>query len=522
VSGLQPVHVRVTDAATGKPTPCRVRFADAEGKYYAPYGRLTEFATGPGNDVGGNLQAHELDADGRIVRKNFAYIDGGCEIALPPGRIDVAICKGPEFTPIQDSINLLAGKLALRFELRRWSDIRQQRWIPGDSGCHFLSPHAALLDGAGEDLSIVNLLVCGKAIKDEQGWFDDPATQWSYPNMLAFSGQQPAVSHQDCMVVVNTLNTHPTLGWLALLNCHRVVFPLGFGRRRTEADFDDWTLADWCDQCHRKRGLVVWANANQPKCGELYGEALAELILGKVDAIEAANFSVFDENPWKIDWYGLLNCGLHVPLAGGSGKLDNVVPLGCVRTYARLLPDQLPSYQNWIEAIRAGRTFATNGPLLSFSVEGQDPGATINVSNHRPIRILADARSTTPFEVLEIVVNGTVAAQQSASGTPSTAHLEAEINMPEGGWVAARCRGKAWVQGYFGGQRIYAHTSPVYIRVAGQRPHVDQTALRSFLNHLHRMAGWVDTQGRFENDAQRQRLRKVFEDAIEVLNKRAD
>ena len=40
---LQTVHVRVNDA-TGQPTPVRVRFTDDDGVYYAPLGRLTDFA----------------------------------------------------------------------------------------------------------------------------------------------------------------------------------------------------------------------------------------------------------------------------------------------------------------------------------------------------------------------------------------------------------------------------------------------------------------------------------------------
>ena len=64
-----PVHIRVNDAATGQPTPCRVRFTDDDGRYYAPLGRLTEFTTGWGEDVGSNL---------RLGDKQFAYIDGSC------------------------------------------------------------------------------------------------------------------------------------------------------------------------------------------------------------------------------------------------------------------------------------------------------------------------------------------------------------------------------------------------------------------------------------------------------------
>ena len=52
---MHTVHVRVNDVSTGKPTACRVRFTDTEGQYYAPLGRLTEFATQDNENVGGNL-----------------------------------------------------------------------------------------------------------------------------------------------------------------------------------------------------------------------------------------------------------------------------------------------------------------------------------------------------------------------------------------------------------------------------------------------------------------------------------
>src|SRR6266481_1695136 len=97
---LQQVHVRVNDAATGMPTPCRVRFTDAAGRYYAPYGRLTEFATEMGVDVGGNVLVGD---------EAFAYIDGSCEIVLPPGLLRVAISKGPEYKPIETTMTLNPG-----------------------------------------------------------------------------------------------------------------------------------------------------------------------------------------------------------------------------------------------------------------------------------------------------------------------------------------------------------------------------------------------------------------------------
>src|ERR1700739_1076951 len=128
---MHTVHVRVNDAATAKPTPCRIRFTDAEGRYYAPFGRLTEFATGRNQEVGGNVL---------IGMKPHAYINGACEIRLPAGPIHVEIDKGTGYAAQAQQVNVAPGKLALRFTIERWTDRRADGWFSGDARCHFLSP----------------------------------------------------------------------------------------------------------------------------------------------------------------------------------------------------------------------------------------------------------------------------------------------------------------------------------------------------------------------------------------------
>ncbi len=93
-SGFQVVHVRVNDAATGQPTPVRVRFTDPGGRYLPPLGRSSNIPTGWNEQVGGNVMV-----DG----KPFAYIDGTCEALLPCGVIHVEISKGPEYLRGGDS-----------------------------------------------------------------------------------------------------------------------------------------------------------------------------------------------------------------------------------------------------------------------------------------------------------------------------------------------------------------------------------------------------------------------------------
>src|SRR5439155_20878290 len=49
---LQTVHLRINDAATGQPTPVRLRVTDLGGTYYAPFGHSAEFPHGRGEAVG--------------------------------------------------------------------------------------------------------------------------------------------------------------------------------------------------------------------------------------------------------------------------------------------------------------------------------------------------------------------------------------------------------------------------------------------------------------------------------------
>jgi len=489
---LHTVHVRVNDAATGQPTPVRIRFTDEKGTYYAPFGRLKELNLEFDFDVGGNLLLDD---------KQFAYIDGSCEIALPSGRIFIEVHKGPEYESLTHDETLGPGKMAIRLEIRRWSDLRQERWHPGDTMVAIMSPHAALLEGAAEDLSVINLLVVGQ--------------RWGYPNLLAFSGQKAALEPADTLVVVNSHNVHHSLGRVSLLNCHRVVFPL-------VEELGDWAVADWCDQCHRKQGLVVWVpEMVPPEHDDEYatlhqGELPADLALSKIDGLE------FDE-VWELnselvkEYYGFLNLGFRLPLVGGSGKSTNQQLLGGWRTYARLQPGEEFNYKNWIEAVRAGRTFATKGALLLLTVNGQDPGAMINIeSPDQIIHVHAGVRRAFPPDRLELIVNGKVVAE---SNKADGSQLEVEVPMPLGGWIAAAYWGCEDSQGGF---KLLAHSSPVYVQVPGRRPPPDLEAGRKLLKHFDEMLEWVRTQARVENEDQRAHLARVFESAKEEVTRRLE
>lgn len=490
---FQQVHLRINDAATGQPTPVRLRITDTVGTYYAPYGRLTEFATGVNQDVGGNVQ---------IGTKKWAYIDGTCEILLPPGALHIEIAKGPEYTPIDEEITLLAGKMSLRFTIERWSDVRKQGWYSGDTRVHFLSPDAALLEGQAEDVAVVNLLIRETTVKDSFG-----KMQPAIPNILSFSGQSFARRTDDCGVAVNTENVHPDLGSLGLLHSHRVVYPLSFDR-------EEWTLDDWCGQCHRKKGLVVWINPLHQTADFLYGEALADLILGVVDAFE---LTFFEDSPFDAlaDYYKLASAGLVIPLVGASGKDSNGLALGSMRTYAHLPSDSEFTYPHWIDAVRAGRTFVSNGPLIESTLNGVVPASRLDLSaDIKPLQVRAAVKSAVRFEHLELLWNGDVIADiASTTSPPYHAVLERELPLQARGWLAVRCRGDALVPSRPSPQRIFAHTSAVAIDKDDPPRRTTAEAAKPLIAELDSMLRWAESK-------QRPRLLSVLEKARALLAKK--
>jgi hypothetical protein len=471
---LQIVHIRINDSATGQPTPVRLRVTDSAGNYYAPFGHAAEFPTGRGEAVGGDVVV-----DG----KRWAYIDGACEIAVPPGELIVEATKGPEYSALRETLTLPPGKMALRFAVQRVTDLRSQGWYSGDTRAHFISPHAALLEAAAEDLAIVHLLVGATPMLAADG-----QSYITYPGLEAFSGRASILERNGHHVVVGTHNRHPVLGEVALLHSHRVVYPLNFGGADAT---DDWSLGDWCDQCHRKGGLVVWTNAATAPVGHA-AEAVAHAILGHVDAIE---FSPGRPEALQL-WYQLLNVGCRLSLVGASAKLSNETVLGAHRTYARIAEGNPFDLSAWIESVRAGRTVMSAGALLDFTADEVLPGATLERQAEATIQLFAKASGNFELETVETIWNGRP--------------VDLKFELDTTGWLAAR----VWSAGR---RRLAAHTAPIWVQVAGvpQRRHAG--ALAALRRHLEAGRDWVEREGRFEQAKSRAKLLQVFGEALAKL-----
>jgi hypothetical protein len=183
-------------------------------------------------------------------------------------------------------------------------------------------------------------------------------------------------------------------------------------------------------------------------------------------------------------YYSYLNCGFKLAATGGSAMGVMPSPLGYNRTYAKLTGPL--NEQNYLEAIRHGRTFATSGPILFLSAEDKIPGDSIFISsqNGEVIHGKMDLGSIDPIRILNLIHNGEIVQQfefdNRSVKIPYSKVIEFELQPERSGWIAAQ----AVYRNSGNGQLRQAHTSPIYVLV-------DQKPI-AFKKDAEFMIRWVD------------------------------
>ena len=149
------------------------------------------------------------------------------------------------------------------------------------------------------------------------------------------------------------------------------------------------------------------------------------------------------------------------------------------------------------EAIRSGNTMITNGPWLTFEVNGRGPGTVLDSSAGDRLDIRAHCLGP-GAEHLSLVGPDGVLTQGNAA---SEVRFETTVDEPT--WIAAVARGPSHPNTL--DESVLAHTSPVYVDVAGRRVGrvADATWCLEFLDTFER---FVDEHGHFDPRTRTSRL----------------
>jgi hypothetical protein len=169
-------------------------------------------------------------------------------------------------------------------------------------------------------------------------------------------------------------------------------------------------------------------------------------------------------------------------------------PVGMNRVYVLAQPasmaaegtDPAARRRRWLAGLRAGRTLATNGPLLGLSVEGQAPGAEVAVAaGASRLQYKGFLRSVVPVDHLELVMNGKVVRTIHLTGTHMSADFEGRLPVAGNGWLLVRAWNDAASPEIFD-LYPYATTNAFFFRAPGTAVHCGSDA-QYFLNWIDRL-----------------------------------
>jgi TolB protein len=137
-------------------------------------------------------------------------------------------------------------------------------------------------------------------------------------------------------------------------------------------------------------------------------------------------------------------------------------------------------------ALKAGHSFATNGPLLGFTLGGAEIGDELKFAAAQTrIKFSVRLRSIVAVDHLELVCNGRVVQSFITRKGVDHGDFSGSIALKDSGWCVARASTEAGRYPVLD-TYVYATTSPIYVTIDGRKPRSADDA-RYFAAWMDRM-----------------------------------
>ena len=493
----------------GTPTTAALTFRDQRGRVYP----------NPARRLAPDFFFHE-----QIYRAD------GESVHLPPGEFTVVVQRGPEYHVDTHKFTVRSDGVSQRLDLklRRWIHAAKRDWFSGDhhvhaAGCaHYDSPSEGVTPGdmmrhiLGEDLNIGCVLSWGPCWYTQKRYFEGKTSALSRPNYLM----------RYDVEVSGFPSSHA--GHLCLLNLQEDDYP---GTTLLE-EWPSWTqpVLEWGQKqggivgySHSGWGLAlpdVMPDGSRKFHGQPWGGAPAnwegkaattmpDYAMPRFDGIGANEFIVTTTNGtcdfisavdtpaiWELNiWYHTLNCGMETRISGETDFpciYGDKVGLG--RIYVKLPKNKPLTYEDWIQGVKAGRSYCGDGlsHLFDFAVNGLAVGESLPSAkpSHLPlkqpgkVKVSCDAAALlaehpdavtnsirsrrldekpywhlersrigeTRTVPVEVIVNGKPVQTKAIPADGSIQKLEFDVELKQSSWVALRVLPSC-------------HTNPVFVEI---------------------------------------------------------
>ena len=483
------LRVSIVDQATGREVKARCYLTDSDGQHWTPSRAITYVKP----------------------LEQYFIASGEFYISLPPGTYTLRVERGTEYRPVSRSIEIHPTvALDEKVELERWINMNARGWYSGDLHNHRdLTDMPALL--LAEDLNLAPTLTTWIF-----GYRDMPTIK---PAATATAIRVVDATHAYSVFDTEIEGLGPIAGAVGLVDLSS---PLKLNLDQLSSVNTVFTA-----MAHRQGGYVDAEKIT-------WRDSVALIALGEVDFAGLVYNSFTPHgvelgwgiNPtdperktpagaplWAMDlYYKFLNCGFKLSVSAGTASGVKAVPLGYDRVYVKL-PGKF-RYQEWFRALKAGRSFATNGPMIFLTVNDQGPGSSIafpasSSPSGRRLRVHADAVANGDLDRLDIIWKGHVIKSLEANGEAHNLSADIEMDAQSSGWFAARAFEKPTETVRF------AQTSPVYVRV-GQDDGVVAEDAKYLADLVEQQVKYCETAPNLRSEADRQAMISMFRKAEAV------
>ena len=477
---------------SGHPLAARIFVTGEDGRAYAP------------DDAWMHADESFVRAE-RPFEAHYFHAAGNTEVTLPAGQAEVEVMKGLEYRLEKKHVIIAAGRksnVTIYLQPINLPRDTRSQWVSGDlhvhmnyGGAYRNTPKNLIALAEAENLSILENLIVNK--------------EQRIPDIAYFSARpDPASTAANLLLHAQEFHTS-YWGHLGLLNLTRNFLIPDYAHYPNTAAASLFPAnAIVADLAHDQNAVVGYVHpyesVPEPKNDEsLTNELPVDVALGKVDYIEVVGFA--DHKSTAAVWYRLLNCGFRLPTAAGTDAMANFAslrgPVGLNRVYVNV-PSGPLNISTWLDSLKHGRTFATNGPLLGFTLGGHLPGDELHLpAGENKVKFTAWSRSLVPIDHLQIICNGQVARELKLSVDRQSADAEETIPISHSGW----CLLRAWsdkaehpVLDIY----PYATTSPVYLKVARSNPKAQEDAAY-FVTWIDRLIEGAKSNADWNTDAEK-------------------
>ena len=494
------LRISVIDADTGQPTKARVLLRAADGKAYAPRDAYQRVAA-------------------RALHFDFFHTRGESVMELPVGEASVLAMKGFEREPVAATVMIEPNSVkSLRLDLRRFTDFGALGWYSGSDHVHMNyagnlhnTPENLMFMAAAEDLDVVGEKIANKdnRIFDHQFFNGAYDAARSTPERILAWGQE---------------YRPPFYGHINMINLtERLISPFTTGYEGTAIESLYPSNTDMLRMAMEQGALGGYVHpfsAEPSSAG--YGAARGfpiDLALGTVSYLEVMTSAMHAEHTARV-WHRALNCGFKVTASGGEDSitgLHRTPVIGSARMYA-YLGDRF-TWDRWVDAVREGRTFVSNGPLVQLAIDGEIPGGEVFLPEEGgSVVVSAGMETAFPVDKLELLRNGEVLERIELDEAGRSGAFRQRIRVTQSGWFTLRASTRDPVFPV-DDSRLYAETGPVYV-YCGETPIRSEDDARYFIRWIDEVSRQAQEHPGWRSEREREHVLGQFEQARGLFEQR--